>query len=162
MRRLSVSNRRFVQKTGSLILLTRRHCLMPGSTRRFSWKVEISRNKRLCGELQRSVRRARLQPCRTEPPPVRAKGLCENSTYEPSRRGVFLRFPDKGRVPHVSLVFREMWDITDVDRSVHRMNQESEGRCSGIPHLAKNERDMGHPPFVWEPGHSRRQFSRTL
>jgi hypothetical protein len=55
-----------------------------------------------------------------------------------------------------------MWDTTDVDRSVHRMNQESEGRCCGIPHLAKNERDMGHPAFVWEPGDSKRQFSRTL
>jgi hypothetical protein len=50
-----------------------------------------------------------------------------------------------GRVPHISLVFREMWDTTNVDRSVRRVNQESEGRCSGIPHLAKNERDMGHP-----------------
>src|SRR5271168_1253427 len=25
------------------------------------------------------------------------------------------------------------------------MNRESEGKSSGIPHLAKNERDMGHP-----------------
>ena len=25
-------------------------------------------------------------------------------------------FPHKGRVPHISLVFREMWDTTDVDR----------------------------------------------
>jgi hypothetical protein len=24
--------------------------------------------------------------------------------------------PDEGRVPHISLVFREMWDSTDVDR----------------------------------------------
>jgi hypothetical protein len=28
---------------------------------------------------------------------------------------------------------------------VHRMNRKPEGRCSGIPHLAKNERDVGHP-----------------
>jgi hypothetical protein len=35
---------------------------------------------------------------------------------------------------------------------VHRMNPESEGRCTGIPHLAKNERDMGHPAFVKAPG----------
>jgi hypothetical protein len=33
---------------------------------------------------------------------------------------------------------------------VHRMNRESEGRCSGIPHLAENERDVGHPSFVRE------------
>jgi hypothetical protein len=25
-------------------------------------------------------------------------------------------FSHKGRVPHISLVFREMWDSTDVDR----------------------------------------------
>jgi hypothetical protein len=31
------------------------------------------------------------------------------------------------------------------------MNQESEGKSGGIPHLAKNERDMGHPSFVREP-----------
>ena len=28
---------------------------------------------------------------------------------------------------------------------MHRMNRESEVRRSGIPHLAKNERDVGHP-----------------
>jgi hypothetical protein len=28
-----------------------------------------------------------------------------------------------------------------VDRYVHRINRESEGKNSGIPHLAKNERD---------------------
>jgi hypothetical protein len=54
-------------------------------------------------------------------------------------------------VPHISLVFREMWDTTDVDRYVHRVNRESEGESSGIPHLAKNERDMGHPSSVREP-----------
>ena len=57
---------------------------------------------------------------------------------------------DQGRVPHISLVFREMWDTTNVDRSMHRMNRESKGRCIGIPHLAKNERDVGHPAFVRE------------
>jgi hypothetical protein len=31
---------------------------------------------------------------------------------------------------------------------VHRMIRDSEGKSSGIPHLAKNERDMGHPSFV--------------
>ena len=44
---------------------------------------------------------------------------------------VYLWFPHEGRVPHTSLVFRETWDTSDVDRSVHRMNRESEGRCSG-------------------------------
>ena len=63
-------------------------------------------------------------------------------------RGGCLWFPHEGRVPHISLVFREMWDTTDVDRLVHGMNRESEGWCSGIPHLAKNERDVGHPSFA--------------
>jgi len=43
--------------------------------------------------------------------------------------------PDEGR------------DTTHVDPSVHRMNRESEGGSRGIPHLAKNERDVGHPAF---------------
>jgi hypothetical protein len=29
---------------------------------------------------------------------------------------VELWFPHKGRVAHISLVFREMWDTTDVNR----------------------------------------------
>jgi hypothetical protein len=31
------------------------------------------------------------------------------------------------------------------------MDQESAGKSSGIPHLAKNQRDVGHPSFVREP-----------
>ena len=31
--------------------------------------------------------------------------------------------PHERRVPHISLVFREMWDSTDVDLKVLRMNQ---------------------------------------
>src|SRR5271154_4018670 len=31
------------------------------------------------------------------------------------------------------------------------MNRESEGKSIGIPHLAKNERDVGHPSLVREP-----------
>ena len=38
-----------------------------------------------------------------------------------------------------------------LDRSVHRITRELEGRFSGIPHLAKNERDVGHPALVREP-----------
>ena len=58
------------------------------------------------------------------------------------------------RVPHISLVFREIWDTTDVDRSVLQMTRELEGRCSGIPHLAKNERDVGHPGSSFGEGYS--------
>jgi len=49
---------------------------------------------------------------------------------------------------HISLVFREMWDTAVVDRKVYRTDQKSEGKSGGIPYLAKNERDMGHPSFV--------------
>jgi hypothetical protein len=31
------------------------------------------------------------------------------------------------------------------------VNRQSEGKSSGIPYLAKNERDMGHPSLVREP-----------
>jgi hypothetical protein len=30
------------------------------------------------------------------------------------------------------------------------MNRKSEGKSSSIPHLAKNQRDMKHPSFVWK------------
>ena len=52
--------------------------------------------------------------------------------------------------PAISLVFREIWNNSDADRSVHRVNRESEGKNRGIPHLAKNERDKGHPSLVGE------------
>ena len=48
----------------------------------------------------------------------------------------------------ISLVFPEMWDTTNVDRSMYRMNREIEGRCGGIPHLAKDERDVGTRPSL--------------
>jgi hypothetical protein len=48
-------------------------------------------------------------------------------------------------VPHISRVFREISDTTAVNRSAPRMHRESEGKSRGIPHLAKNERDVGHP-----------------
>src|ERR1700684_1554074 len=57
----------------------------------------------------------------------------------------FTRVHYKGRVPHISLVFREMWDTTDVDRSVHRATRELEVWCSGIPHLAKKPARCGAP-----------------
>jgi hypothetical protein len=65
-------------------------------------------------------------------------------------QGVWHSFPDEGRVAHILLVFRDMWDFAGIDREIYRMNRESEGDTRGIPYLAKNERDMGHPSFVWE------------
>src|ERR1700721_2711358 len=44
-----------------------------------------------------------------------------------------------------------MWDTTAIDRQVHRVHREPEGKISGIPHLAKNERDMG-PTLHLLPG----------
>src|ERR1700679_2876768 len=67
------------------------------------------------------------------------------------------------RVPHISLVFREMWDTTAADlHSLALQGLPIEVR--GAPHLAKNERDMGHPMIRgregnWTAGFSRRLFS---
>src|SRR5580658_3256220 len=38
------------------------------------------------------------------------------ATENPVTPEDYFWFPHKGRVPHISLVFREMWDTTDVDR----------------------------------------------
>src|SRR5450755_2827300 len=47
-------------------------------------------------------------------------------------------------VPHISLVFREMWDSTGLRfNSFEGVRAGHQG--SRFPHLAKNERDMGHP-----------------
>jgi len=43
-------------------------------------------------------------------------------------------------VPHISLVFREMWDTTVLIPGPLVFNTNLEGWRSGIPHLAKNER----------------------
>jgi hypothetical protein len=57
-------------------------------------------------------------------------------------------------VPHISLVFREMWDSTELDSMFFTFSsrlgtliRKREIQIRGIPHLAKNERDMG-PEFV--------------
>ena len=51
---------------------------------------------------------------------LRGDDLGASGTKNAMGRGLW--FPDEGRVPHISLVFREMWDTTDVGRKVHRMN----------------------------------------
>jgi hypothetical protein len=55
-------------------------------------------------------------------------------------------------VAHISLVFREMWDTTDLSLwlSMHPMHLAVDS--GGIPHLAKNKRDMAHPSFVTGTG----------
>jgi hypothetical protein len=49
--------------------------------------------------------------------------------------------------PGISLVFREMWDSTALSLwlSIHPIYLAV--NIGGIPHLAKNERDMGHGGF---------------
>ena len=61
---------------------------------------------------------------------------------ESRTRGRFLG-PRTGN-PGISLVFREMWDTTAVSLwlQIHPMHLTI--NLGGIPHLAKNERDMGH------------------
>jgi len=52
-------------------------------------------------------------------------------------------------VPHISLVFREMWDTTaPYLKALTQLTTKINVR--GIPHLAKNERDVGHPGFIGE------------
>jgi hypothetical protein len=50
--------------------------------------------------------------------------------------------------PGISLVFREMWDSTAVICEDSRSDANLKGRIRGIPHLAKNKRDMGHPSVL--------------
>jgi hypothetical protein len=59
----------------------------------------------------------------------------------------FFFFPSKKRgVPHISLVFREMWETTAFH--VPLSNVEKKFKVRGLPYLAKNERDMGHPTLL--------------
>ena len=49
-------------------------------------------------------------------------------------------------MPHISLVLREMWDTTAP--STLNCQMHCSVNIRGIPHLAKNERDVGHPAFL--------------
>ena len=52
------------------------------------------------------------------------------------------------RVPHISLVFREIWGTTNLNLYLRMVELKLLVERSGLPHLAKNERDVGHPAFV--------------
>ena len=52
------------------------------------------------------------------------------------------------RVPHISLVFCEMWVTATLRPEVFRAPTGYDIEVRGIPHLAKNERDVGHPALV--------------
>ena len=58
-------------------------------------------------------------------------------------------------VPHISLVFREMWDSTAL-RPQFSASTQKKVEIRGIPHLAKHKRDMGHP-LSWQ-GQDRKSF----
>jgi hypothetical protein len=49
-------------------------------------------------------------------------------------------------VPHISLVFCEMWETTNLDVFPDLRKRHLE--CSGLPNLAKNERDIRHPTIL--------------
>ena len=70
-------------------------------------------------------------------------------TFSLSLPGIMrsLFFPSKNRgVPHISLVFCEMWDTKALHAHLWKVQKEVEVR--GLPYLAKNERDMGHPTIL--------------
>ena len=51
-------------------------------------------------------------------------------------------------MPHISLVFREMWNPTALTWNRASL-QELPVKIRGIPYLAKNERDMSHPGSIY-------------
>src|ERR1700721_2459241 len=53
--------------------------------------------------------------------------------------GFCLWFPDEGRVPHISLVFREMWDTTVPSLWLSIPTIHLAVNMGGITHLEKNE-----------------------
>ena len=54
---------------------------------------------------------------------------------------ICLWFPHEGRVPHISLVCREMWDTTDVDGQVHRMNRVLE-EGAVVSHISRKTSEI--------------------
>ena len=55
-------------------------------------------------------------------------------------------------MPHISLVSCEMWESAALNLKLFDPN-DRHIEIRGIPHLAKNERDVGHPRFCyWDKG----------
>jgi hypothetical protein len=63
------------------------------------------------------------------------------------------------RVPHISLVFREMWDTTAADLHPSAL-QELPIEVRGLPYLARFSRDMGHPLIRGRDRNLTGRFSR--
>ena len=94
---------------------------------------------------QTMPRDARANQClkRAKIIPQGLKSVCESSQVERSHGAT------NQWMPHISLVFREMWETTDLDLAVpRRASKNCQIGSRGIPHLAKNERDVGHPRLV--------------
>src|SRR3984885_15194505 len=86
----------------------------------------------------------RPKPGTTAPYTVRCANTASREQFtEPSwspECRIFAR--NESWVPHISLVFREMWDSTNLD-NFFPSNPKNQSVCiRGIPHLAKNERDV--------------------
>ena len=56
-------------------------------------------------------------------------------------RGGCLWLSDEGRVPHISRVFREMWDTTTLDRAMHRMIG-SQRAGAVVSHISRKTSEM--------------------
>jgi hypothetical protein len=65
-------------------------------------------------------------------------------------------------VPHISLVFREMWDTTALSLWLSIYPTHLAVNIGGIPHLAKNERDMGHPSLCEGTSGARIRFDYSI
>ncbi len=69
------------------------------------------------------------------------EGWVDNNLFSNQGWLTVISISNQSRVPHISLVFREMWDTTTLDALVCGVENLQVQR-SGIPHLAKNERDV--------------------
>jgi hypothetical protein len=61
-----------------------------------------------------------------------------------------LSLPRDCRVPHISLVFGEMWDTTALSFQLSIYPTGLAVNIGGILHLAKNERNVGHGGFRFQ------------
>ncbi len=117
-------------------------------TAEMCWRRELPRTKVFQSQVgKRRTKASKLPPQKREK--RSGKSVCVRNRLRTQSYSLVPSQRTGG--PHISLVFREMRDTTKVDRRVGRVHRESEGKSSGIPHLAKNERDVGHPSFVREP-----------
>src|ERR1700744_3641624 len=55
-----------------------------------------------------------------------------------------------------------MWDTTALTLWLSTHQRHLTVNIGGIPHLAKNERDMGHPALAWESGLRRGESELSL